>query len=209
MGRRWHPSGKRQSSRGFDCAHSPPTSHAACLLLPGAAGSAIHGRGGSNFMNLRDGESGKVLWQETEDLYAHTPASSLRTPHRALRLAAAFERVGGICRVGGLPGAHPARDRGRSVPGVEHEARVPKKILKCKSVSREINFTSEVRPPAGRHERRGSPRWPMQEEMSEFRLEQNVLFKDKPLEGERAAMGGQAARRGLRCAQSGTSILGL
>ena len=28
----------------------------------------------------------------------------------------------------------------------------------------------------------------MQEEMSEFRLEQNVLFKDKPLEGERAAM---------------------
>eukprot|EP00039_Didymoeca_costata_P007710 m.103038 g.103038 ORF g.103038 m.103038 type:complete len:152 (+) comp13793_c0_seq5:156-611(+) len=50
-----------------------------------------------------------------------------------------------------------------SVPGVEHEARVPKKILKCKAVSREINFSSA-------------------EEMNAFRLEQNVLFKDQPLE---------------------------
>ncbi|KAF3835629.1 hypothetical protein F7725_028187 [Dissostichus mawsoni] len=48
-------------------------------------------------MNLRDAETGKVLWQGTEDL---------------------------------------------SVPGVEHEARVPKKILKCKAVSRELNFSS-------------------------------------------------------------------
>lgn len=43
-------------------------------------------------------------------------------------------------------------------------ARVPKKILKCKAVSREINFSS-------------------QEEMNKFRLEQKVLFKGKCLEG--------------------------
>ena len=53
-----------------------------------------------------------------------------------------------------------------SIPDVEHEARVPKKILKCKAVSREINFSSE-------------------EELENFRLEQQVLFKGKCLEGER------------------------
>ncbi|XP_065842780.1 retinal rod rhodopsin-sensitive cGMP 3',5'-cyclic phosphodiesterase subunit delta-like [Oscarella lobularis] len=50
-----------------------------------------------------------------------------------------------------------------SAPGVEHEARVPKKILKCKAVSREINFSSA-------------------EEMKKFRLEQRVIFKGKGLE---------------------------
>ncbi|XP_065061408.1 retinal rod rhodopsin-sensitive cGMP 3',5'-cyclic phosphodiesterase subunit delta-like [Rhopilema esculentum] len=71
-----------------------------------------------NWMNLRDAESGKVLWQGSEDI---------------------------------------------SLSGVEHEARVPKKVLKCKSVSREINFTSR-------------------EEMSRFRLEQRVMFKGKCIE---------------------------
>jgi len=71
-----------------------------------------------NWMNLRDAENGKILWQGSDDM---------------------------------------------SVPGVEHEARVPKKILKCKAVSREINFTSK-------------------EEMAKFRLEQRVLFKGKCLE---------------------------
>lgn len=52
------------------------------------------------------------------------------------------------------------------MPGVEHEARVPKKILKCKSVSREINFTST-------------------EELANLRLEQRVCFKGKLMEGER------------------------
>uniref|UniRef100_A0A8C6GCS5 Retinal rod rhodopsin-sensitive cGMP 3',5'-cyclic phosphodiesterase subunit delta n=1 Tax=Mus spicilegus TaxID=10103 RepID=A0A8C6GCS5_MUSSI len=66
-----------------------------------------------NWMNLRDAETGKILWQGTEDL---------------------------------------------SVPGVEHEARVPKKILKCKAVSRELNFSSA-------------------EQMEKFRLEQKVYFK--------------------------------
>ena len=50
-----------------------------------------------NWMNLRDADTGKILWQGTDDL---------------------------------------------SLPGEEHEARVPKKILKCRAVSREINFSS-------------------------------------------------------------------
>ena len=44
-------------------------------------------------------------------------------------------------------------------------ARVPKKILKCRAVSRELNFSS-------------------QEAMEKFRLEQKVLFKGKCLEGK-------------------------
>lgn len=71
-----------------------------------------------NWMNLRDADSGKVLWQGSDDL---------------------------------------------SVPDQEHEARVPKKILKCKAVSRELNFSSE-------------------QEMTKFRLEQKVMFKGKCLE---------------------------
>eukprot|EP00047_Mylnosiga_fluctuans_P004635 m.235691 g.235691 ORF g.235691 m.235691 type:complete len:151 (-) comp12860_c0_seq1:81-533(-) len=71
-----------------------------------------------NSMNLRDGESGKILWQSDEDL---------------------------------------------STPDAVHDARVPKQILKCKSVSREINFSS-------------------QEEMQSFRLHQRVLFKGNLLE---------------------------
>ncbi|XP_066296629.1 retinal rod rhodopsin-sensitive cGMP 3',5'-cyclic phosphodiesterase subunit delta isoform X1 [Branchiostoma lanceolatum] len=71
-----------------------------------------------NWMNLRDADSGKILWQGSEDL---------------------------------------------SVPGTEHEARVPKKILKCRAVSREINFSSI-------------------EQMERFRLEQKVLFKGRVLE---------------------------
>lgn len=44
------------------------------------------------------------------------------------------------------------------MPEVEHEAKVPTKILKCRAVSREINFSSA-------------------EPMEKFRLEQKVLFK--------------------------------
>lgn len=46
----------------------------------------------------------------------------------------------------------------RSLPDVEHEARVPKNVLQCRAVSREINFSS-VKP------------------MAKFRIEQKVLFK--------------------------------
>ena len=70
-------------------------------------------------MNLRDADSGKVLWQSSDDM---------------------------------------------SIPEKEHEARVPKKILKCRAISREINFSSK-------------------EPMDKFRLEQRVLFKGKCLEG--------------------------
>ncbi|KAL5014305.1 hypothetical protein ScPMuIL_008575 [Solemya velum] len=69
-------------------------------------------------MNLRDADSGKILWQSSDDL---------------------------------------------SSPETEHEARVPKKVLKCRAVSREINFSSK-------------------EQMEKFRLEQRVLFKGKCLE---------------------------
>lgn len=71
-----------------------------------------------NWMNLRDAESGKILWQGSEDL---------------------------------------------SEPETEHEARVPKKILKCRAVSREINFSSK-------------------EQMERFRLEQRVIYKGTCLE---------------------------
>jgi len=71
-----------------------------------------------NWMNLRDADTGKILWQGNQDL---------------------------------------------SLGDVEHEARVPKKILKCRAVSREINFSSIE--PIGR-----------------FRLEQKVLFRNRCLE---------------------------
>ena len=69
-------------------------------------------------MNLRDADTGKILWQGNQDL---------------------------------------------SLPDVEHEARVPKKILKCRAVSREINFSSI-------------------EPMEKFRISQRVLFKGKVME---------------------------
>ena len=71
-----------------------------------------------NWINLRDADTGKLLWQGNEDL---------------------------------------------SEPNIQHEAHVPKKILKCRAVSREINFSSA-------------------EAMERFRLEQKVLFKGRCLE---------------------------
>ncbi|CAH8669026.1 unnamed protein product [Schistosoma margrebowiei] len=71
-----------------------------------------------NWMNLRDADSGKILWQSTDDF---------------------------------------------SVPDIEHEARVPRKILKCKSVSREINFSSK-------------------EQLENFWLEQEVFLRDQSIE---------------------------
>ncbi|KAK6034634.1 GMP-PDE, delta subunit [Cooperia oncophora] len=72
-----------------------------------------------NWMNLRDAESGRILWQSTEDM---------ADPHH------------------------------------EHEAHVPKSILKCRTVSREINFTSS-------------------EKIDKFRLEQRVFLKENIIEG--------------------------
>ncbi|XP_050300248.1 retinal rod rhodopsin-sensitive cGMP 3',5'-cyclic phosphodiesterase subunit delta [Anthonomus grandis grandis] len=50
-----------------------------------------------------------------------------------------------------------------SLPGVEHEARVPKNILQCRAVSREFSFSTK-------------------EPLQNFRLEQKVLFKGRCLE---------------------------
>eukprot|EP00095_Tigriopus_kingsejongensis_P012461 snap_masked-scaffold898_size83862-processed-gene-0.3 protein:Tk12461 transcript:snap_masked-scaffold898_size83862-processed-gene-0.3-mRNA-1 annotation:"retinal rod rhodopsin-sensitive cgmp 3 -cyclic phosphodiesterase subunit delta isoform x2" len=71
-----------------------------------------------NWMNLRDSDSGRILWQGLEDV---------------------------------------------SIPEDEHEARVPQKILQCRAVSREINFSSI-------------------EPMEKFRLEQRVLYRGRCLE---------------------------
>uniref|UniRef100_A0AC35U5T9 GMP_PDE_delta domain-containing protein n=1 Tax=Rhabditophanes sp. KR3021 TaxID=114890 RepID=A0AC35U5T9_9BILA len=48
-------------------------------------------------------------------------------------------------------------------PKIEHTAKIPKCILNCKAVSREINFTSA-------------------EEIQKFRLEQKVFLKDNIIE---------------------------
>ncbi|MCP9261333.1 Retinal rod rhodopsin-sensitive cGMP 3',5'-cyclic phosphodiesterase subunit delta [Dirofilaria immitis] len=50
-----------------------------------------------------------------------------------------------------------------ALPGKEHQARVPKSILKCRAVSREINFTSV-------------------EKINKFRLEQRVYLKGDIIE---------------------------
>ncbi|VDO31506.1 unnamed protein product [Brugia timori] len=50
-----------------------------------------------------------------------------------------------------------------ALPGKEHHARVPKSILKCRAVSREINFTSA-------------------EKINKFRLEQRVYLKGDIIE---------------------------
>ncbi|KAF1766480.1 hypothetical protein GCK72_006437 [Caenorhabditis remanei] len=71
-----------------------------------------------NWMNLRDAETGKVLWQSTEDM---------------------------------------------ADPKKEHKAHVPKNLLKCRTVSREINFTSSVK-------------------IEKFRLEQRVYLKGTIIE---------------------------
>ncbi|VDN51313.1 unnamed protein product [Dracunculus medinensis] len=69
-------------------------------------------------MNLRDAETGRVLWQSTEDF------------------------------------AEPCK---------EHQVRVPQKILSCRTISREINFTSN-------------------EKIEKFRLEQRVYLKGTVIE---------------------------
>lgn len=73
-----------------------------------------------------------------------------------------------------LPGSCDQNTRSKSLLNVKNicrsyvcffSARVPKKILKCKIVSREINFSSH-------------------EAMESFKLEQKVMFKGKCLEGK-------------------------
>ncbi|VDM95069.1 unnamed protein product [Thelazia callipaeda] len=54
-------------------------------------------------------------------------------------------------------------DEDLASPGMEHQAHVPKSILNCRAVSREINFTSV-------------------EKIEKFRLEQRVLLKGSVIE---------------------------
>uniref|UniRef100_A0A7E4ZZW3 Phosphodiesterase delta-like protein n=1 Tax=Panagrellus redivivus TaxID=6233 RepID=A0A7E4ZZW3_PANRE len=93
--------------------------------LPSNTGSKMHQRAEDilkgfklNWMNLRDADTGDVLWQSSQDL---------------------------------------------SNPEKIHEARIPKQILRCKAVSREINFTSA-------------------EQIDKFRLEQRVYLRDNIIE---------------------------
>ncbi|KHJ41994.1 GMP-PDE, delta subunit [Trichuris suis] len=76
-----------------------------------------------NWMNLRDGETGKLLWQSSEDL---------------------------------------------STPGLEHQAHLPATVLKCRVISREINFSSA-------------------EQMERFWLEQKVFVKEQVIERKSVA----------------------
>ncbi|RWS29258.1 retinal rod rhodopsin-sensitive cGMP 3':5'-cyclic phosphodiesterase subunit delta-like protein [Leptotrombidium deliense] len=71
-----------------------------------------------NYLNLRDADTGDILWESNDDL---------------------------------------------SKPDKEHEARVPKSILKCRAVSREVNFSSL-------------------ESIEKLKLEQRVFFKGRCLE---------------------------
>ena len=79
-------------------------------------------------MNLRDADTGKILWQ---------------VGHKLCKVKTLF-------KLSTLQG-----NEDLSIPETEHEARVPKKILKCRAVSREINFSSI-------------------EPMEKFRIEQKV-----------------------------------
>ncbi|XP_067898360.1 retinal rod rhodopsin-sensitive cGMP 3',5'-cyclic phosphodiesterase subunit delta isoform X1 [Heterodontus francisci] len=101
-----------------------------------------------NWMNLRDAETGKVLWQGTEDLslpgVEHEEISVIEE-----KLYFFLENIYLICE--------------EQTIQLICLARVPKKILKCKAVSRELNFSSS-------------------EQMEKFRLEQKVFFKGQCLE---------------------------
>ena len=88
-------------------------------------------------MNLRDADTGKLIWESSDDI------SKPDKEHEGED----FVNIFVIFRF------HLSF----------FAARVPKNILNCRSVSREINFTSS-------------------HTLNKFRLEQRVLFNDKCLE---------------------------
>jgi len=107
----------KESLKSNLVSKSKPKEKTLSQIMPSRAEDILSGFK-LNWMNLRDADTGKILWQGNDDL---------------------------------------------SLPDVEHEARVPKKILKCRAISREINFSSV-------------------EPMEKFRIEQEVLFKNRALE---------------------------
>ncbi|XP_023225114.1 retinal rod rhodopsin-sensitive cGMP 3',5'-cyclic phosphodiesterase subunit delta isoform X1 [Centruroides sculpturatus] len=88
-----------------------------------------------NWMNLRDADTGKILWQGSDDL------SKPEVEHED------------------TTDCQPIREDKKNF----FAARVPKKILKCRAVSRELNFSSV-------------------EPLEKFRLEQKILFKGRCIE---------------------------
>lgn len=104
----------------------------------------------SNWMNLRDADSGKILWQSSEDLSLpekeHEGFSCFSFALESLMSQSYMQRYKSLRQF------------------YVYVARVPKKILKCRAVARELNFSS-------------------QEQMDNFRLEQRVIFKGKVIEG--------------------------
>ena len=94
-----------------------------------------------NWMNLRDADTGKILWQVNTTLIVLLRTNIMPSYFYYFSILFSFVSLQG--------------NEDLSIPDEEHEARVPKKILKCRAVSREINFSSI-------------------EPMEKFRLEQKV-----------------------------------
>lgn len=92
-------------------------------------------------MNLRDADTGKLIWESNDDI------SKPNKEHQGKKLPCNVYR-------NNLVLFHSTSFS---------TARVPKNILKCRAVSREINFTSK-------------------HTLKKFRLEQRVLFMGKCLE---------------------------
>ena len=96
---------------------------------------------------MRDASTGRVLWEQSQgwaDMYA------------------SWRRIRNIH----VPGRGGAANTSEEYPRrYEREilARVPRAILSCRAVSREVNFSSE-------------------QKMETFRLEQRVLLHDQPFE---------------------------
>ena len=98
-----------------------------------------------NWVNLRDNNNGKILWQGNMDI---SLGISLQQYHVNIRKLKTI--IINVAMVFIFIYFYIEGDQ-------EHEARVPKKILKCEAISREINFSSI-------------------EPMEKFRLEQKVSY---------------------------------
>ncbi len=108
-------------------------------------------------MNLRDAETGSILWQSDHDM--SRPGLEHEGKHTSLHFCQ--QNVCTVTRSSVCTWTKTTLKRDRTG---RLAARVPKKILKCRSVSREINFTSD-------------------EQIDKFRLEQRVFLKDHVIEG--------------------------
>ena len=96
-----------------------------------------------NWVNLRDNNNGKILWQGNMDISLGMSLLQNYSNNKKQYLS-------NLVMLFIFIYFYIEGDQ-------EHEARVPKKILKCEAISREINFSSI-------------------EPMEKFRLEQKVLY---------------------------------